>query len=362
MTPGASPDRADVPTIFLHIGTMKSGTSYVQGMLWRNRAALRRDGVLYPGEKWTEQVDATRQVLGGSGAARINIAPGTWSAMADQMRTWPGRAAIMSMELLSFAEPPKVAEIVGSLAPAEVHAIITARDLARVIPSAWQESTQNRQTWTWLDYVASLSGESDAEPLAFKRFWKQHDIVEIASSWAAELGTDHVHLVTVPPTSGPRDALWRRFCTVVGLDPDAYRGANEVRGNPAVGAASAEFLRRLNVEIAHDVDFATYERLVKRFLAKNTLAHREGEVRLSLPPQYRDWAVRRARELTEGVRATGIEVVGDLDELVPPEGTESGAIEVAEHDVTDAAVNALEALVLRLAGVRRERGPDRSAE
>lgn len=355
MTHGTGPDSGRTPTIFLHIGTMKSGTSYVQGMLWRNREALRRNGVLYPGEKWTEQVDAARQVLGGFGAARNAIAPGTWQAMADKMRHWSGRSSIMSMELLSFAEPPKITEIVQSLAPAEVHAVITARDLARVIPSAWQESTQNRQTWTWEDYVASLTGESDVEPLAFKRFWKQHDLVQMASSWAAELGTDRVHLVTVPRAGGRRDELWRRFCTVVGLDPDAYRGANEVRGNPAVGAASAEFLRRLNVEIARDVDVATYERLVKRFLAKNTLAHRAGEIRLILPAQYRDWAARRARQLADGVRATGVQVIGDLEELLPANDLETGTVEIAERDVTDAAVHALEALVLRLAGVRRER-------
>jgi hypothetical protein len=364
LTSSVPPGRADdeAPTIFLHIGTMKSGTSYIQGMLSRNRAALRSDGVLFPGEKWTEQVDATRQVLGGAGAARSNIEAGTWTRMAKQMTAWPGRSSIMSMELLSFAEPDKVGEIAESLEPAEVHAIITVRDLARVIPSAWQESTQNRQTWTWPDYVASLTGESDVEPLAFKRFWKQHDVAAIAASWAAVLGKHHVHVVTVPPSGGPRDELWKRFCTVVGLEPDAYRGANEVRGNPAVGAASAEFLRRLNVEIAHSVDIGTYDQLVKRFLAKNTLAHREGEVRLSLPSQYRDWAVTRARELADGVRATGVDVVGDLDELIPQEDTELGAIEVAEHDVADAAVNALEALVLRLAGIRRERLTGRDPE
>jgi hypothetical protein len=334
---------------------MKSGTSYIQGMLWRNRAALYRDGVLYPGEKWTDQVEAARDVLHG-GSANRTIAAGSWRAMADTMTDWTGRAAIMSMELLSFAGPARITEIVGSFGSADLHIVLTARDLARVIPSAWQESTQNSQTWTWPDYVASLTGESDAEPLAFKRFWRQHDIAAIATSWAAEVGADHVHLVTVPHPGQPRDELWRRFCTVVQLDPDAYPGALQVRGNPAVGAASAEFLRRLNIEVGSELDITTYERLVKRFLAKNTLAHRSGEARLSLPPRYHGWAVARARELISGVEAAGVHVVGDLEDLIPAEpDSDPTTTDIVEHEVTDAAVHALEALVLRLAGVPRER-------
>lgn len=342
------------PVVHLHIGTMKSGTSYVQGMLWRNRQALRRDGVLYPGEKWADQVDAVRDVLAAGGAARRNIPAGVWAAMATAVTTWTGPKAIVSMELLSFAEPTKIREIVSSFDGAEVHATITARDLARVIPSAWQESTQNRQTWTWPDYVSSLSGETDTEPLAFKRFWKQHDVPLIARSWAEVVGTDRVHVVTVPKPGGRRDELWRRFCSVVGLEPDAYGGADEVRGNPAVGAASAEFLRRLNVELGRSVDVVTYDRLVKRYLAKNTLARRTGEARLSLPPEYLAWTTQRARELADGVRASGVDVVGDLDDLVPEDEPSSGATDIVEPEVADAAVHAVEALVLRLAGVRRD--------
>ena len=115
------------------------------------------------------------------------------------------------------------------------------------------------------------------------------------------------------------------------------------------------------MEVGAELDINTYERLVKRFLAKNTLAHRTGEARLNLPLQYHDWAVGRARELIGGVQATGVQVVGDLEELVPAEPDGVTKTDISEPEVTEAAVHALEALVLRLAGVpRRPESADRS--
>lgn len=341
-----------VPIVFLHIGTMKSGTSYIQAMLGRNREALRANGVLYPGRTWQDQVSAVRDAIAASGASARPDVQGGWDAMRREILAWRGDRAVISMELLSLARSARVRAIVESLRPAEVHAILTARDLARVIPSAWQESTQNRQVWTWPAYVASLTGESGQEPVAFKRFWRQHDLAEIALRWSSVVGRGRVHIVVVPPPGAARDELWRRFCSVVGLDAAAYEGADKVRGNPAVGAASAEFLRRLNVELGQDVDLATYERLVKRFLAKDTLGHRSSESRLVLPERYHAWAVGRATQMIEALRGMDVDVAGDLAELVPPDpptGTAQDLNEISEEEVADAGLHALDALVLRLA-------------
>lgn len=340
------------PLVYLHIGTMKSGTSYIQGMLWRNRAALRAHGVLYPGKSWQDQVAAVRDIIEAHGGGRETVA-GSWATMRDELVSWPGGTAIISMELLSVAAPERLRAMVESLAPAEVHVIITARDLARVIPSAWQESTQNRQTWTWPAYLASVTGESDEEPAAFNRFWRQHDVAGIAARWAESVGEDHIHVVVVPPAGGPRDELWRRFCSVIGLDAAAYSGANKVRGNPAVGAASAEFLRRLNVMVGKQLDVVAYEQVVKRFLAKRTLAHRTNEFRLVLPAGSLPWAVQRATQMITELRDSGVQVAGDLDELVP-QSTPTNAVdrpeEIPEDEVADAGIHAVEALILELAG------------
>lgn len=342
------------PVVYLHIGTMKSGTSYIQGMLWRNRDALRSRGVLYPGATWQDQVAAVRDITAANPKGRRQDVIGAWAAMRDEMLSWSGGKTLVSMELLSLAPPERQQAVVESLVPAEVQVIITARDLGRVIPSAWQESTQNRQTWTWPAYLSSVTGENDVEPVAFRRFWRQHDVSVIATQWAAAVGADHVHVIVVPPPGQPRDELWRRFCSVVGLDTDAYDGADKVRGNPAVGAASAEFLRRLNVAVGRQLDIASYEQIVKRFLAKTTLAHRTNESRLVLPESYNAWAVERAAQMIDGLRQAGVRIVGDLDELVPSPGQgihSERPHEIDEGEVAEAGMHAVEALVLHLAAM-----------
>jgi len=36
------------PRAVVHVGAPKTGSTYLQAVLWRNRAALRAAGVLYP--------------------------------------------------------------------------------------------------------------------------------------------------------------------------------------------------------------------------------------------------------------------------------------------------------------------------
>src|SRR5688500_5412963 len=52
-------------TVYLHIGLFKSGTSFIQSVLLRNRAQLERDGFLFPTDdgRWSLQVRAARDVL-----------------------------------------------------------------------------------------------------------------------------------------------------------------------------------------------------------------------------------------------------------------------------------------------------------
>ena len=342
---------APPPTVHLHIGTTKSGTSFLQGVLWSHRVRLAADGILYPGEdRWAEQVAAVRDVLREGRKTRREIEVGAWEAMRDRMLGWPGRSVIMSMELISLATPERAERIVSSLHPADVHVVITARDLARVIPSSWQESVQNRQTWSWEEFVEGLTGSDQDTSKPAHRFWRQQDVPVIARTWANLVGTDHVHLVVVPRAGAPRDELWRRFAPVVGLDPDTYHAPPHLRGNPAVGAASAEFLRRLNVRLGRKFDIATYERHVKKHVAKETFGQLEDGDRLRLPAEHEAWAVARASEITLQILELGIDVHGDLDELIPElTPGDRPAVTIAEHEVADAGVQAVEALVRALA-------------
>ena len=49
-------------TVVLHVGAMKTGTTFIQAVMRTNRAALAERGVLWPGHSWADQVRAVNDV------------------------------------------------------------------------------------------------------------------------------------------------------------------------------------------------------------------------------------------------------------------------------------------------------------
>ena len=47
--------------LVLHIGAMKSGTSFIQAVCDHNREALQEQGVSFVRERWKMQVDAVKE-------------------------------------------------------------------------------------------------------------------------------------------------------------------------------------------------------------------------------------------------------------------------------------------------------------
>ena len=50
--------------VFLHIGAMKTGTTYLQNLMAANKPTLAAEQVLFPGRTWMDQDWAVRDILG----------------------------------------------------------------------------------------------------------------------------------------------------------------------------------------------------------------------------------------------------------------------------------------------------------
>src|SRR5579875_1333997 len=99
--------RSSGPTrVFLHVGAPKTGTTYVQQVLFANRATLAQAGVLYPvtdvGQPFRLAHDFCGRRWFGQGPDRFQ---GEWEAVASQARAWTGGTVIVSSELLAGAAP-----------------------------------------------------------------------------------------------------------------------------------------------------------------------------------------------------------------------------------------------------------------
>lgn len=335
----------------LHIGTMKSGTSYLQDTLDRNRDALAAAGVRYLGRGTHAVWDA----LGLRPPSEKST--GAWNRLVQQAKAASSPMRVLSMEMLSTASDDEVVSLVADFGPDPVRVVITARDIARVIPSAWQNGVKHGSRMTFPDFVDAVMGVSD-ERGPRERFWKQHDVLAIATRWSAVVGRERVHLVTVPRSGSEPDLLWQRFCTVLGVEHSTFDTQVDRGSNFSLSFSDAELVRRLNRRVGAELGRRNYERYVRGFLANEVMrpddpAAPADTARLS--PAAHAWATRHGQRLASDLKALGIRVVGDLDELVPlPVGSESaGASAGTVPRVTypDTAVRAIAMLLRKLAEI-----------
>lgn len=312
------------PTVFLHVGAPKTGTTFLQQVLWHNRTALARDGLLYPGERPGAHFHAAQDLRETRfhGYDDPNV-PGAWERLAQKAHGWRGHTVVISHEILAGIGEEHARRAVESLQPATVHVVYTARDLVRQIPAVWQESVKNRRVVGLPRYLRALYAPEEPGPWG-KIFWGAQDAVDVLRRWSVAVPPEHIHVVTVPPSGGPRGLLWQRFAGLVGLDPARY-DTGMGGANLSLGSAEAELLRRVNRAVGQDVDWPTYERLFKHGLAERVLAARTDAERVTLPPKWRPWAYEQSERLVKGLREAGYHVVGDLDELLPPTEYGEGA-------------------------------------
>jgi hypothetical protein len=328
--------------LVLHVGAMKSGTTFLQSRLFAQRDLLQERGIRVPGRRRRSQVLAVQQLLRGGGPM--------WDKHSAAVSRHPG-TSVVSMELLGPAGPGVVAALRDSV-DAEVDVVVTARDLNRSIPAMWQETVQNGRSWGWHDYVSGAradrpsarGGPPTTEP--GRAFWIQQDIVRIARTWGSVFGPERVTVVTVPAPGRGHELLWERFGAVVGPELGGLTSAPEP--NESLGAASAMAMRRLNELLdAEDLPFPQGHQLRKRLLTKQVLAARkstEPAIGLDVQP----WVVEEADAQRAGLVDLGVRLVGEWDDLTPVDVPGIDPETVDDRQVGEAALAGLAGLLVAL--------------
>ena len=340
--------------VFLHVGAPKTGTTFLQEVLWSNRSALTRQGALYwgndPGAHFYAAQDLRGRYFRGHRHPQV---PGAWDRLAGAVREWSGPTALVSHEILAGCDPDEAQRAVESLQPHEVHVVYTARDLARQIPAMWQESVKNGRVVSYSRYLQTL--RSDDPALVGRIFWRTQDAVDVLDRWAAAVPAERIHLLTVPPSGTAPGLLWERFCSLTGLDPSGLDVTATGNGNVSLGLAEGELLRRVNRRLQGELSWPEHEELLKNFLTRSVLTN-AASARAGIPVAERDWVLERSRAQVGELRARGYDVVGSLDELVPDLGREPDVEpDPSADEVLDAAVDALAVLLTEHVGTRRSR-------
>ncbi|MDY6999831.1 MAG: sulfotransferase family protein [Actinomycetota bacterium] len=322
--------------VFLHIGVPKTGTTYLQDRLWRNRDAALRQGFLYPGDIREAHFHAAVQLQPDRYPHWVDPRHGhAWDRLVAQVREWPG-SSVISHELLATATAEQAAKALRALSFAEVHIVCTARDLARQIPSVWQENLKNRHTATFGEFVAAIRRREESEEAPF---WEYQDLPRILATWGAGLPPERVHVVTSPSPVDSPQVIWQRFTTALGIDP-AGLTRDLPTANNSLDAPQLELLRRLNGRL-HDIDWERYESVVKEYLVGNLMIVSSWRGTQKLPESDVEWVSDIAAEFVGEIEAAGYHVVGDLGDLQPRSASTAVSAEPGDRDLLDVAVDTL---------------------
>jgi hypothetical protein len=336
--------RPSTPTVFLHVGTPKSGTTYLQSRFSGNHEQAAQQGLLWPGPAWSRHVEAVRELWRLSDG-ELPKPGGPWNRLAREALGWRGESVLISMEWLSEVTPHQARVAVDSLRPARVEVICTARDLLRSFVAQSQEMAKNYRPWPWSQIVEEVL--TDKEGPAHRRFWGQQDLSRILGTWLEVVPAGRVHLVTVPPPGADPAVLWDRFCDVLGIDGSAFTLPE--RDNASLGVVSTVLMQRLNrVAKERGLSHRDYARALRKAIAFGVLSPRRGEEGpIAVDEELETFLRARAEGMVSELRTLGLDVRGDWDDLVPRHSTRGRRPEeVTDDELLDLALEALVTLAV----------------
>jgi hypothetical protein len=336
--------------VLLHVGCPKTGTSYLQDVLFRNQAVLREHDILYPADRFDAHFLAALDLMTLPWGGIETEAVGAWDRLAEQVRDWHG-TAIISHEIFARATPLQVERALASLGDTEVHLVLSARDLVRQIPAEWQENVKHRSHITYARFLQTIRDPERGSRIG-SWFWAVQELPDILARWGSTLPPERVHLVTLPPSGSDRGELWRRFSRTFGLD-DLPLDLTAERENPSLGVPETSLLRTINQRVTSIIAPPDYRPLVREVLAHQTLSRGVASARLGLAPEDHAWARELSRSWIAVLAERGYDVVGSLDDLVGPEpGTFADPDTTTADQLLPPALDAISALLVEGARLR----------
>ncbi|MDX6324745.1 MAG: hypothetical protein QOK15_1099 [Nocardioidaceae bacterium] len=340
---------------FLHIGLPKTGTTYLQQVLWENKARLAELGVLLPGATRRRHLLASLDVREDPRLARRSgdvSAP--WQDLVEECLHWDGDV-LVSHEFFGAASTEQVRRLVDSLPGFDVHPVITARAMSDLGVSRWQEWVKSGGALPVDEYPRKREYDPTDE-----WGWGSFDLADILDRWAAALPPERIQVLPIAPGRGSPDELWSRFAEVLGLDGREFT-VPQVPANPSLGVVEVELLRRIN-PLLHDFKSAADRgNWIRGFLA-------EGGILPNRREKFRAGAEKQKQLVERGDRALRLlrdgrfDVRGDLECLRPgyPSGVRHPS-EVTDDEMLESATIAIANMLRTIRSLTEERDAQREA-
>ena len=331
--------------VILHVGLPKTGTSTIQFALEDHQEALARDGVLFPTGSHEKQRHAAFDLVGQRVEGQRAPIAGAFRRMVEEINAFDGRAAVFSDEELGLARPRQVRRLAQAMQGHRVFVVVTVRDLARTVVSAWQQGVVMGSTMTWREFAAAVRDPARGGVRTGAGFWARQDLARVLDVWSAHVPAERIRIVTVPPSGSPPQVLLERFAAAANLPAELLGDEGQTR-NRALGAAEVEVVRRLNVRVVGRIDNQLHHHVIARGIRARWEA--QDSRALVLPDEDFAWVLERSRSMIALVENRGHPVYGDLADLVPRRQSSTSARldVVSSAELLNATETALAALTV----------------
>lgn len=315
--------------LILHVGLQKSGTTYLQDVLARSTEELAAAGMLYPVLQRDNHEWATYGLLGTEypwvSESRAARESGEWERLERLVARERG-SVLLSAEALSTIRTPAIRVLLDRLAVPDVEVVVTARSLSRTLPSLWQQHVRNGRRLGFEGYLTMLDEQRQLGPERIEKerelhLWRAFAIGRLARRWAAQVGAEHVRVVTSP--GSPPELLWSRFAGATGLP--AFTGRSEVTRRVHTGLTAPEVLFLASVNVAlHEAGWAVVpaRRLREAICEKGFVAREDRGPRVAIPPAWAERVAAWSAEDLADLRDSGVSIAGDPGDLQTPAGVE----------------------------------------
>lgn len=327
--------------VVLHIGAMKTGTTFLQELLVTNREMLAEHGFRVP----RRPEKGLRGILMGeyrSGPRVKDV-----QHLLDVIGEPTPHTIPLSWEFLSFLDQAAIRRLLDALGT-DADVVLTVRDTARTLPAQWQTRCRNGGTASWPRFADSVGAWlADGHMSAAARiFQRTQGIPRMLDTWLDVVDPDRLHVVTAPAATDDPLLLWRRFAEAVGIDP-ALPVRTSVRSNPSLDYPSAELLRRINVALGSNPPAAS-QRLIRAVIAPDLEVGSTSEKKVRLDQQRQPIATEWNARTADAIRSSGVRVIGDLERDLP---TQMCAVETVPTPTPAELLAAADVVRASLAGL-----------
>ena len=243
--------------LILHIGLMKTGTTYIQNILSENRKVIKKNGWIYPGDLLNQQ-HAFYNILKSeiSWIQKNYVANQARGEALIKLISEPSSNMIVSSEALSSVSQTGVDILFKSIKTGfsldNVHVIVTARSISKLIPSFWQQALKTGTTENLEEYTERfISGYWDPNTANHRI----HNIHYCLSTWSTYINPKNMHLVIVPDKENTKETLWETFSkplTTIGFKALVPTITKQKNDNVSFSMLESIFLQLLNKKMKQD--------------------------------------------------------------------------------------------------------------